>query len=77
MTWNYKTQFDGDNDIPVDWIWERLRNRRNELLSQSDFRMIADAPWEKAAWATYRQALRDLPNSITNPADAVFPSEPA
>lgn len=68
---------DGDIEIPTEWIWERLRNRRNELLTASDWRMIEDAPWDKTAWATYRQSLRDLPSTVTNPADVVFPQPPA
>ena len=36
------------------------RKRRNKLLSASDWTQVADAPVDKAAWATYRQALRDI-----------------
>lgn len=50
-----------------------IRSERNEKLSASDWTQVADAPVDKAAWATYRQALRDIttqsgfPNSITWP----------
>jgi hypothetical protein len=64
-------------DIPDEWRWERIRIHRNNLLKESDWRMVEDAPWDKTAWATYRQALRDLPKSVTNPADIVFPNLPA
>lgn len=37
------------------------REKRGFLLSQSDWTQVADAPVDKQAWATYRQALRDLP----------------
>lgn len=40
---------------------EHVRGQRNTLLSESDWTQLADAPVDKAAWATYRQALRDLP----------------
>lgn len=39
-----------------------LRIQRNQLLSQTDWRMTEDYPnTDKEAWKTYRQALRDLP----------------
>lgn len=40
---------------------EQVRSHRNGLLSESDWTQLADAPVDKAAWAAYRQALRDLP----------------
>lgn len=36
------------------------RNRRNALLTESDWTQVADAPVDATAWATYRQALRDI-----------------
>jgi hypothetical protein len=33
---------------------------RNTLLSNCDWTQVADAPVDQAAWATYRQALRDI-----------------
>ncbi len=63
-------------DIPDEWRWERIRIYRNKLLKTSDWRMVEDAPWDKSAWATYRQALRDLPNTDTDPTKIVFPDEP-
>jgi hypothetical protein len=41
-----------------------LRRLRNALLSECDWTQFADSPLtaeQKAEWATYRQALRDLP----------------
>jgi|7_EtaG_2_1085326.scaffolds.fasta_scaffold03582_8 hypothetical protein len=68
-------------------IWEKnqLRGNRNKLLDESDWTQLADVPLtdpEKAAWATYRQELRDLPATITdlndsNGIDVVWPTEPA
>ena len=63
-------------DIPDEWRWERIRLYRDDLLRQSDWRMVTDASWDTAAWAEYRQALRDLPESVNNPADIVFPNLP-
>ena len=36
------------------------RSKRNTLLAESDWTQVADAPVDQAAWATYRQALRDI-----------------
>jgi hypothetical protein len=76
MSWNYKTIFDGDVEISTEWIWERLRNKRNLLLTESDFRMVTDSPFNQIAWAEYRQALRDLPATVSDPAEIVFPEPP-
>lgn len=44
-----------------------LRQKRNELLFESDWRATVDYPGtDKEAWLTYRQALRDLP-AISEP----------
>jgi len=43
-----------------------IRAQRDSLLSMSDWTQISDAPLsatQKAAWATYRQALRDFPEA--------------
>ena len=37
-----------------------MRSQRTEKLKDSDWTQVADAPVDKAAWATYRQALRDI-----------------
>jgi hypothetical protein len=37
-----------------------MRLERNGLLSASDWTQVPDAPTDKAAWAAYRQALRDI-----------------
>ncbi len=44
-----------------------IRGQRNQLLKDSDWTQIADCTADKTAWATYRQQLRDLPSSITDP----------
>ena len=64
-------------EIPVEWQWERLRLHRDSLLKKSDFRIIADAPWDIQPWLEYRQALRDLPKKSKDPKKIVFPTPPA
>lgn len=79
MTWDYTSPFDTlpAEELPDEWVWERLRLRRDTLLAATDFRMVTDAPWDTAPWATYRQALRDLPQNTTDPRQAVWPDAPA
>jgi hypothetical protein len=58
---------------PLTWL--EIRQQRNALLAASDYTQVADAPGDTAAWATYRQALRDVPTA-TSPDDVVWPTEP-
>lgn len=63
--------------IPTEWLWERIRNWRTAELVASDWTQIADSQADKTAWATYRQALRDLPASNTDPKKIKFPNRPS
>ena len=53
----------------------QVRAARDHALANSDWTQVADAPVDKEAWATYRQSLRDLPNSDGWP-DVSLPTEP-
>jgi hypothetical protein len=79
MSWDFYSELDRlpADQLPTEWVWERLRLRRDQLLAQSDFRMVTDAPWDTEPWAEYRQALRDLPDTTTDPRTAVWPVSPA
>jgi len=52
------------------------RAKRDALLSQSDWTQVADAPVDQAAWATYRQALRDVPEQEGFPSEIAWPVQP-
>lgn len=52
------------------------RKRRNKLLTASDWTQVIDAPVDQAAWATYRQALRDISAQAGFPATVVWPTQP-
>jgi hypothetical protein len=52
------------------------RKRRNKLLSASDWTQVADAPVDKASWATYRQELRDISAQEGFPWTIVWPTQP-
>jgi hypothetical protein len=53
-----------------------LRAERNARLSASDWTQVADAPVDAAAWAAYRQALRDMPENTADPLAPVWPAQP-
>jgi hypothetical protein len=57
--------------------WSLLRGLRDYRLAASDWTQATDAPVNQAAWATYRQQLRDLPSNTTDPANPVWPSPPS
>jgi len=57
--------------------WVNLRNSRNFLLQGCDWTQAPDAPVDSAAWATYRQQLRDLPDNTTDPRNVVWPEPPS
>ena len=53
-----------------------VRSERDTLLASSDWTQVADAPVDTAAWATYRQALRDIPAQSGFPDNITWPQEP-
>ena len=53
-----------------------IRSERSRRLAESDWTQVADSPVDKAAWATYRQALRDVPTQAGFPWDVAWPAQP-
>jgi hypothetical protein len=54
-----------------------IRSQRNALLSESDWTQANDIPDSiSTPWATYRQALRDLPQQDGFPVTIVWPAKP-
>lgn len=53
-----------------------VRSERNWKLTRSDWTQIADAQVNKAAWATYRQALRDITSQAGFPWTINWPEQP-
>ena len=56
--------------------WEQIKLWRNAQLNRTDWTQVADSPADKAAWAIYRQALRDLPAQGGTADQAIFPVQP-
>jgi len=55
--------------------WINIRNKRNLLLTETDFHALSDVTMT-TEMSNYRQQLRDLPSSTSNPDDVVFPTKP-
>ena len=55
--------------------WDRARKERNELLAETDFYALSDVTMSDDM-ATYRQALRDLPTTVEDSKDVVWPEKP-
>lgn len=57
-----------------------LRQRRNSLLSASDWTVLSDSPvQDKLIWQSYRQSLRDLTEGLSTVEQVnsvVFPTKP-
>lgn len=53
-----------------------VRSERNQKLAESDWTQVADAPVDKTAWATYRQALRDISKQSGFPWSVTWPTQP-
>lgn len=53
-----------------------IRAARNQKLKDTDWTQVADAPVDKAAWAAYRQSLRDISTQTGFPWEVQWPTEP-
>jgi hypothetical protein len=53
-----------------------VRKSRSDRLADSDWTQVADAPVDKAVWATYRQALRDITTQSGFPWTVTWPDAP-
>ena len=73
---------DNEAVLRTEPITDLIRQIRNDFLIASDWTQVNDSPLsdaKKAEWATYRQALRDLPannSSAISMDDVTFPTQP-
>ena len=65
-----------ENNNPYTGEWDIIRRTRNKLLEESDWTQLPDVPLAtKEAWASYRQALRDITNR-PDPFNVTWPTPP-
>lgn len=56
--------------------WKQIRKRRDALLVKSDYTQMPDWPGDKQAWSTYRQQLRDIPQTYSETTQVIWPTVP-
>ena len=59
--------------------WQDIRDTRDQILQTTDWTMTTGATVDQAQWATYRQTIRDIPQTYKNktPDDVVWPTQPS
>ena len=65
----------------IDAEWANIRQERDRRLIVSDNFVLPDrwasmTPEKQQAWSVYRQALRDIPQTFSDPKDVVWPTKP-
>jgi hypothetical protein len=66
-------------EVRICAAWMMIRRERRSILSECDWTQGNDSPLsseKKAEWAEYRQALRDLPSTVTDPTHVTWPTPP-
>jgi hypothetical protein len=53
-----------------------VRQERSDKLADCDWTQVDDSPVDKAVWATYRQALRDITSQAGFPWTITWPDAP-
>jgi hypothetical protein len=79
QVWIVRDMDEAEKAAAIDQQWNRIRSERNAKLSVCDWTQLSDAPLtniQTAAWATYRQELRDI-TIQTDPFNIVWPQPPA
>ena len=63
-------------EIEVEVQWNELRRERGRLIAETDYLALSDATLSEDM-RTYRQALRDLPDNTSDPANPTWPVKPS
>ena len=64
-----------ERDVLPGVLLENLRQRRNQLLTETDYLALSDSTLTDEM-RDYRQALRDLPANTVDPTNPVWPVKP-
>ena len=65
--------------LKTNYSYAHLRSDRNEMLMRSDWTQLPNSGLSEAKvaeWETYRQALRDLPETMTEELEYTLPEVP-
>lgn len=67
----------GEQALVAQQQWDVVRAERNFRLRETDFTQLSDYTNLREEWATYRQALRDVPETNSDPFNIQWPVPPA
>lgn len=76
QVWSVRDMTQEESDAMTAGQAASVRAERNAKLAASDWTQVIDAPVDQAAWATYRQALRDITSQAGFPWDIQWPAQP-
>ena len=72
-TWNGAAIVKKPRDVEAEKV--SVRNQRDSLIAATDWTQLPDVPQAiKSQWASYRQALRDVPQQAEFPSNVVWPT---
>lgn len=74
--WAVRDKTTEEVQAEIDAQAKAVRTDRNKRLAACDWTQLADSAADKAAWATYRQALRDVPSQTGFPWNVTWPDTP-
>ena len=84
LVWHDDTPIASEADLVAAWpgvrdarAWAAVRVERDRLLDVSDWSQMPDNALDAptiAAWAAYRQELRDIPQTQVDPDSVVWPA---
>ncbi len=60
-------------------LWDDIRANRDRLIQETDWTQTLDCPLsdeKKAEFLAYRQALRDIPQTYSDPDAVIWPEKP-
>jgi hypothetical protein len=71
--------FEGNILLEMDDSWETVRKKRDFLLKSTDWTLTPGSTVDQGAWASYRQILRDLPQTYAKSGvgSIVWPQKPS
>lgn len=67
---------DHADTVGIGEAWIAARQKRDDLLTATDWTQAEDAPVDKYRWAKYREDLRTMFDGVTDPRTVVFPALP-
>ena len=76
QVWSVRDMTANERQTKINTKSGEIRAARNTKLAAFDWTQIADSTADKPAWATYRQALRDVPSQAGFPWTVTWPQEP-